>query len=492
MGASWWSSASSDNSPSLARAGYDRLVSAGPLRYTLCVLAVALVVVPSAAASTIVGKAPGKLVKFGGSPFGRVLAVEAATARPKAGAAYTKSGRYRLTVPRGTYVVLAPVKGKGGRTLTARSRIFKVRAGQRKQVKTSRKTPKPRKKKKRKPAQRADAAAGKRIKVSVFNSSVTGGGLERLGSGLDDILITDLFQAREGIDCPVEVFVDRQSDDFRAIQQEVRLQQSPAFDPSTRVTPLYNTRRYTPTVRITAALTASGNSLTGSIVAREISSGQVKASQPVARRTNSILNGFPEELHKLLEELCEPGPPERFAGTVSGTATYDATELGAGNSLRATWNTTVQLVELTPMTPPFPGAPAGIYKLESGTLHYAFNGSVSDCAVAGSGPVDLAAQPDLASAAVLTLFDGDPRTYGFVIPLPVLAKVPGTTSSCDDPNDNGKDFDLVPGLGVPAMVNAPLPGGPVGDDWSMSGTGSGNTGPGSPDQTWQWSLTPSE
>jgi curli biogenesis system outer membrane secretion channel CsgG len=457
----------------------------------LALVVLPLVVVPSADASTIVGKAPGKLVKFGGSPFGRVLAVEAATARPKAGAAYTKSGRYRLTVPRGVYVVLAPVKGKGGRTLTARSRIFKVRAGQRKQVKTSRKTPKPRKRKKRRPAQRADAAAGKRIKVSVFNSSIRGGGLERLGAGLDDILITDLFQAKEGIDCPVEVFVDRQSDDFRAIQQEVRLQQSPAFDPSTRVTPLYNTRRYTPTIRITAALTASGNSLTGSIVAREISSGQVKASQPVARSTNSILNGFPQELHKLLEELCEPGPPERFAGTVSGTGTYDADELGAGNSLRATWNATIQLVEVPPVAQ-FPGAPAGQYKLESGSLHYAFNGSVGDCTVAGSGPIDLASQPDLAGAGVLTLFDGDPRTYGFVIPLPVLASVDGTRSNCDDPDDNGKEFDVVPGLGVPAMVNAPLPGGPVGDDWSMSGTGSGNGGPGTPEQTWQWSLTPSE
>lgn len=475
----------------LGEPGYDRSVrSRAPRLACLALLGLSLVVVPSAAASTIVGKAPGKLVKFGGSPFGRVLAVEAATARPKAGAAYTKSGRYRLSVPRGKYLVLAPVKGKGGRTLVARSRIFRMKAGQRKQVKTSRKTPKPRKKKK-KPAQRADAAAGRRIKVSVFNSSITGGGLEHLGPGLDSILVTDLFEAKEGIDCPVEIYVDRQSNEFRAIQQEVQLQNSPAFDPGTRVTPLYNTRRYTPTVRITAALTASGNSLTGSIAARDISSGAVKASHPVNRRTNTLLNGFPDELHRLLEELCEPGPPERFAGTVSGTGTYDATELGTGNSLRATWNATLALVEV-PSVVPVPVGPDAAYKLQSGTLHYSFTGHVSDCAVAGSGPVDLGSQPDLQAPGVLQLFDGDPRTYQFTIPLPVLVSVPGTMSSCDDPNDEGKDFDVVPGLGVPLMVNAPLPGGPVGDDWSMSGTGSGNTGPGSPDQTWQWSLTPSE
>jgi hypothetical protein len=448
-----------------------------------------LLLAPSAGASTITGKAPGKPVVFGGSPVGGVLAIAPATAGAKAGAAYRKGGRYRLTVPRGTYLVLAPVRGKGGRIVTTRSRIFRLRKGQRKKVATTKKTPKARRKKKRKAGRRAQASAGQLLKVSVFGSRVTGQGLEVLSPGLDSMIEVDLLPAKNGVPCPVEVYVDRQSDAFRAIQAEVRLQQSPAFDPSTRVRPLYNLPRYRPKYRITATLRATGNSLTGSIVARQISNGRVKASQPVRRRANSILQGFESELHALLMELCEPGPPERYSGTVSGTATYDATELGTGNNLRANWNAPVSLRRTPPL--PVPGAPIAAYKLESGTLHYSFSGHLSDCSVEGSGPVDLPSQPDIGPLpSVLEFYDDDPRTYRFQIPIPLFATVPGTQSGCDDPGDEGKSFNLNIALGVPWLVSAPLPGGPVADDWSLSGTGSGNNGPGSPDQTWQWSLTP--
>jgi hypothetical protein len=460
-------------------------------RSGLAVLPVALVLllVPAAGASTIVGKAPGRPVAFNGAPVGGVLAVAPATAGAKAGAAYTKGGRYRLTVPRGTYLVLAPVRGAGGRTVTTRSRIFRLRKGQRKKVATTRKTPKARRKKKRKASRRAQASAGQLLKVSVFGSRVTGQGLEVLSPGLDSMIEVDLFPAKNGVPCPVEVYVDRQSDAFRAIQAEVRLQRSPAFDPGTRVRPLYNLPRYRPKYRITATLRATGNSLTGSIVARQISNGRVKASQPVRRRADSILQGFESELHALLMELCEPGPPERYSGTVSGTATYDATELGTGNNLRANWNAPLSLRRTAPL--PVPGAPIAAYKLESGTLHYSFSGHMNDCTVEGSGPVDLPSQPDIGPLpSVLEFYDDDPRTYRFQIGMPLFATVPGTQSGCDDPNDEGKSFNLNIALGVPWLVSAPLPGGPVADDWSLSGTGSGNNGPGSPDQTWQWSLTP--
>jgi hypothetical protein len=327
--------------------------------------------------------------------------------------------------------------------------------------------------------------------VSVFGSRATGGGLEVLSPGLDSMIEADLFPAKNGVPCPIEVYVDRQSDAFRAIQAEVRLQRSPAFDPSTRVRPLYNLPRYRPKYRITATLRASGTSLTGSIVARQISNGRVKASQPVRRRADSILQGFESELHALLMELCEPGPPDAYSGTASGTARYGEFELGTGNHLSANWSAPVSL-RRTPSPPsPVPVGPIAAYKLESGTLHYSFSGHMNDCSVEGSGPVDLPSQPDIGPLpSVLEFYDDDPRTYRFQIPLPLFATVPGTQSGCDDPNDEGKTFDLNVAIGVPWLVSAPLPGGPVADDWSLSGTGSGNNGPGTPDQTWRWSLTP--
>ena len=70
------------------------------------------------------------------------------------------------------------------------------------------------------------------------------------------------------------------------------------------------------------------------------------------------------------------------------------------------------------------------------------------------------------------------------------ATVDGTKSNCDNASDNGGDFAWNPGTGVPWIAYAPYPGGPVTDDWSISGSGSGNNGSGTPDQTWHWSLTP--
>jgi hypothetical protein len=458
-----------------------------------CVL-VGLTAPASADAATVVGKAPGKPVTLAGKPVDRVRAVNPATAAPVAFSRFGRKASYRLVVPGGAYLVLAPIRGKGGRTVIARSRIFRIRAGQRKRVSTTKKTPTRkqlrRKRKRRRP--RGRAAAGELIKISVHGSTVSGAGLEYLGRSVDSMTITDLFPAREGLPCQVEVYEDRLSDGFKAIQQEIRLQQSPLVDPRTRVTPLYNTERYTPTVRVAANLQVSGNSMTGSVAATEIATGKTLASQPVSRDLGTFLDGFASELRQLLGKLCESGPPPAFTGSVSGTASYDNAELGAGNQLNANWSGTLRLVQApSPYPPGIPGAPTANYSLASGSINYSFSGRVGDCDVAGSGPIDLAAQPDLAFAQPLQLFDGEPRIYQYVIPHPLTAQVMGTTSNCDEPSENGDDFPWSPAAGIPWIVNAPLPGGPVGADWSISGSGSGNGGPGTPDQTWQWALTPS-
>ncbi len=191
------------------------------------------------------------------------------------------------------------------------------------------------------------------------------------------------------------------------------------------------------------------------------------------------------------KEPPPPPPAATFAGSISGTAVYDSVELGAGNAINAQWSGSATWKQ----DPPSPGMPAGYYsyKLISGSVVYSFSGTLSDCDVVGSGPIDLGAQFDLTTSSSLLLSDGEPRPfhYQLVLPMPFFATITGTQSNCDDPEDNGDTFEWSPAAGIPALVNAPNSAGQVlAADESFSGSGSGDTGGGSPDQTWQWALAP--
>ena len=184
--------------------------------------------------------------------------------------------------------------------------------------------------------------------------------------------------------------------------------------------------------------------------------------------------------------------PVSYAGSVSGTAAYDATELGDGNSLQAQWSGSVELDGGPTGAPPdLPGIPSAVYTLSAGSISYSFSGRVGDCDVDGAGFIDLSDVPGMAGLPVLQLFDGSLRSYRLDLPMPLTEVVSGVKSSCEEASENGESFDWATGAGVPWIAHTPQPAGPVGPDWSLSGSDSGSNGPGSPDQTWQWSLTPS-
>lgn len=198
--------------------------------------------------------------------------------------------------------------------------------------------------------------------------------------------------------------------------------------------------------------------------------------------------GVAEDTWEQRVEPPPPPPPSAYNGTFSGTADYDEHELGEGNNMHASWSGNFRA---NGTGPSYPGASDANYTFFSGSLHYNFTGHAADCRVAGSGGIDLGSQPDFQNLQVLRLdLAGPPRKYSLQVPAPLFAQVDGTRSDCENPDDNGKEFDWSPGAGVPMMAYAPYPSGPVADDWSIAGTGSGNTGDGSPDQTWQWQLTP--
>jgi hypothetical protein len=185
-------------------------------------------------------------------------------------------------------------------------------------------------------------------------------------------------------------------------------------------------------------------------------------------------------------------PAEKFAGSISGTAVYGPFELGEGNSLSADWSGNL----VVKMEPPIeiPGFPvlSYNYKIILGSITYSFTGTLNDCHVEGGGPIDLASQIDVSNSVLLTLLQGDPRPYGFFVPMPLLpsANVPGTASECEDFEDEGS-IEWPPGIGVPLVTRATVDEGRVlSPDESFSGSASGNNGIGSPAQTWQWSMAP--
>lgn len=184
--------------------------------------------------------------------------------------------------------------------------------------------------------------------------------------------------------------------------------------------------------------------------------------------------------------------PVSYTGSVSGSGAYDATELGTGNSLLAQWSGSVELDGGATGAPPdIPGIPSAVYTLSAGSISYSFSGRVGDCDVGGAGFIDLGEVPGMTGFPVLQLFDGSSRSYRLDLPMPLTEVVSGVRSNCEEESENGDTFDWPTGTGVPWIAHTPQPGGPVGGDWNLSGGASGDSGPGSPDQTWQWSLTPS-
>lgn len=182
--------------------------------------------------------------------------------------------------------------------------------------------------------------------------------------------------------------------------------------------------------------------------------------------------------------------PVSYAGSISGTAKYDADEIGEGNSLQAQWGGGIQL-QGGPTGAPvgLPGVPVGVYGLTSGSISYSFEGQVGDCDVAGSDSIDLGAElaPGL---PVVQLYEAGVRSYRLELPMPLTVIVSGVKTECEEESENGEEFAWAVGAGVPWAVFSNPPN-EAGADWSLAGTGSGNNGPGTPDQTWQWNLTPS-
>ena len=90
-----------------------------------------------------------------------------------------------------------------------------------------------------------------------------------------------------------------------------------------------------------------------------------------------------------------------------------------------------------------PGFPttAYNYKLTSGSIQYGYSGEIDDCHVQGSQPIDLGAQFDLTNTVSMTLFREAENSSQLTLPMPLFTTVLGQQTGCEDPEENGKDFE---------------------------------------------------
>lgn len=381
--------------------------------------------------ATISGKVPGGAPKVGGEIVSTVSAVRADTGRLLDVDLLGRAGRYRLRVQPGPVIVLARVVPRRGRAKVRSSRVTRVKSGARKRVRVTKKRPKPRKRRPRRSVARAAQRNTNLVKVTTAGSVVTNGEPGTDTRALEGMMTHEVWSAGQRAPCDVEVYVDRGSGDFEAMQAEVRLQQGPGFDPGTRVTPRWHLPRYRPNSTISTQLTlgADGNTISGTVSARGRSGKRITRSVSGTWRGfffsgNSTDNAFDRALDEIFRELCKAGLSE-IGGTFSGEATI--TPPGS----RWTWNGTVAFERLG--GDDLPGA-FGTYRVapSGGVVTYRASGRSPYEACQMSGTKQFNIPPGSGS---ITVFGSppegfDPYTYGGSISTQPGWLMEVTLSSC--------------------------------------------------------------
>jgi hypothetical protein len=354
-------------------------------------LGLALVAVAAAPAvvhaSTISGKVAGAKLPTGKKGFSTVRAVRAKDL-VIAKVSKVKAGRFKLTVPAGSYWVLGsttPLRGKkgvdpGGSKVT-------VRKGKRKTVRVSlRKHPHKRPKLPRLHTAHAAFVDVKYPAVWVQYFTVTGGGPEygALRKGLADMLITDLA-ATLGPACDGRV-VEREK--LAWIIAEQLLSQSKYGDPTTRIP----TDRMTGHNReVTGTLRVAGPTSTLTVIVKNVKTGT----------TRSVTRSAPNERFFELEEsivqetvrlICGDKPPAAYSGAASGSLFGSS----GSSSQTLSWNGNVRLKFTEDVVPANAGDPPGeyaIYEPESGGIHVILDGTEGPCSYHGTADVTIVPHP---------------------------------------------------------------------------------------------------
>jgi hypothetical protein len=339
-----------------------------------------------ATASTITGKLVGAKLPAPRAGLAFVRAVDPDTGVIVADKR-VRNGRYALTVPAGSYVLLASTtsfRGKAGIDRIVGN--VKVRKGARKSVPLTFKRKKPRRRLPKLPklptfsvfpsSAHASFVNVKYPAVWVQHFNVSGpSDWSVFRKGMADMLITDIASALPAA-CK-GVVVEREH--LQDIINEQLLQQSPAFDPTTRV----------PLGRIIAHNRVVNGTI---VVSGQTATMTVNVQNVAAQTTRSVTRSGPADRPFELEQsivqevvrlICGDKPPSAYEGPVSGH--LDAPE----QKLSWSGNVRMKFVELGVREGEVPRGEYAYYEVEHGSLHLILDGTDGDCTYHGEGDVNL-------------------------------------------------------------------------------------------------------
>ena len=409
-----------------------------------------------------------------------------------------RSGAYTLRLAPGPYALFGTVVDRTATAVaTTRGPLVSLRAGQRRKVPLRLRKPKHRRKKHHGKAKAAyfqedgtETPGNTAYQIQDFTGAT--GELAIYNRGLPGMLSVDTFD-KGG--CPTTQVASPR--DQQALAAELQLQQSPYFDPSTRV------RRnwVLPDVKITGRLANRPGGVAYSISVVNARTGAI---------WGTVIGDLDLEDHLLdqlaalgaaiMAKVCHPPPPapapqppppppavdpDGLTGTFTGDVDY-MTLMAPQTPLpiRITWSGTLDLVR-----EPYGFLPFVVYDLRAGSLTATVDiGKVSsmDCDVNGTSTFDLVAANFNQHLPVLTVdLSGAAPVYRLTVGAQA-ATIDAIKSNCGDPMENGK-HEPFPLAATPLAIT--LNPEPVASRYAFNDTLTARTDPSSPIYHWTWALS---
>ena len=344
---------------------------------------VAVTALPAVAnASTLSGKVAGAKLPKGSKGFSAVRAVRAKDFVIVA-VDQVRAGRYKLTVPAGSYWLLGstnPFRGKAG--VDPGGAKVTVRKGKRKTVGVSLR--------KRKQSIPTIPTVARAAMVNVKYPAVwvqhfsTPNDLRQLRRGLANMLIDDLLAPLQKA-CNGKI-VEREKFDWLITEQ--LLSQSRSGNPVTR---LPTDKVIAHNREVSGSLTVAGTTMTLTVVIKNVATGT----------TRSVSRSAPKDRFFELEQaviqetvrlICGDKPPAAY----SGQATHSLSGSDGGSYQTLSWSGNVRLKYTGDLLPATGGDPPGeyaSYAAERGSFHVILDGTDGDCTYHGEADVTIVPDP---------------------------------------------------------------------------------------------------